>query len=107
MKRRTSDINMKSNFTSTTKDSFKDSRRLSMDLSSNQDSNNIFKGLLKEQRFPFPSQSSYKKCFVDWGKRKHVIEKTPQFPVYSMSFKGRSTYKDQCQKSEHLIKDFY
>ena len=43
---------------------------------------------------PFHSSSTYKADFPDWKAQPHHIEKHPQYPVYSLPFKGKTLYND-------------
>lgn len=58
-----------------------------------------------EEPKPIMAMSSYMASFPNWenGKKDHFIEKTPQFPVYSLPFSGESTYKNT--HTENVMKD--
>ena len=58
-----------------------------------------------EEAKPIMAMSSYMASFPNWqnGKKDHFIEKTPQFPVYSLPFAGESTYKQT--HTENVMKD--
>ena len=48
---------------------------------------------------PFQDASIYKKDFPNWKVQPGHIEKHPQYPVYSLPFKGESLYRDSFAKS--------
>jgi len=41
---------------------------------------------------PLPSGSHYSKEYPNWGASEILIEKTPQYPVYQLPFKGKTLY---------------
>jgi len=47
------------------------------------------------------NHSLYKNQFLDWGApEKPLVEKTPQYPFYSLPFRGKSEYKQRYQDDE-------
>ena len=45
--------------------------------------------------------SLYKNEFLNWGgAKKPLIEKTPQYPYYSLPFRGKSEYKERYKNEE-------
>lgn len=47
----------------------------------------------------------YKRDFIDWGKGVKLVEKRPELPQYRLKFKGKSNYKEQCEKSDAMWKE--
>lgn len=50
-------------------------------------------------KMPFLDSSIYKKDFPNWKVQPGHIEKHPQFPFYSLPFKGESLYRESFAKS--------
>lgn len=45
--------------------------------------------------------SLYKNEFLNWGgDKKPLVEKTPQYPYYSLPFRGKSEYKERFKDEE-------
>ena len=45
--------------------------------------------------------SLYKNEFLNWGgDKKPLVEKTPQYPYYSLPFRGKSEYKERYNEEE-------
>lgn len=47
----------------------------------------------------------YKNDFQSWGKGIKLVEGRPVYPQYTLKFKGKSHYKEQCEKSDKMWKD--
>lgn len=50
----------------------------------------------------------YKQDFINWGKGVKLIERRPDYPKYRLKFIGKSSYKEECDKSDAMwqeIKD--
>ena len=54
----------------------------------------------KQSNAPIAERSAYKSEYPNWGASDHLIEKTPQYPVYSLPFKGQSVYAETFQNSK-------
>eukprot|EP00347_Sterkiella_histriomuscorum_P023022 403336254 len=52
-----------------------------------------------QQNVPFIEGSIYKSQYQNWGESNQLIEKTPQYPVYQLPFKGQSIYQQNFQSS--------
>lgn len=63
------------------------------------------KRIVCEAECPFPKHSMYKQDFMNWGKGVKLIEKRPDFPKYRLKFTGKSSYKEQCEKSDEMWRE--
>ncbi|CDW73089.1 UNKNOWN [Stylonychia lemnae] len=54
-----------------------------------------------QQNVPFLEGSIYKSQYQNWGKSEQLIEKTPQYPVYQLPFKGKSQYQEKFTQQSH------
>lgn len=47
------------------------------------------------------NESLYKNEYLNWGpSSKKIVEKTPQYPYYSLPFRGDSEYKKSYEKAQ-------
>ena len=57
---------------------------------------------LNSDKVPLIDRSAYKSEFPNWGASDFLIEKAPQYPVYSLPFKGQSVYAQNFQSVTNL-----
>ena len=48
----------------------------------------------KSNNAPFIDASVYKSQYPNWGAAEALVEKTPQYPVYQLPFKGNTLYQE-------------